>query len=125
MSRKSFSKSNHVEAEQSFWTSFEKENRTCIPIHIKNILKLSDWENYLSELKESDFEEIEMFVRSVEYLELIYKIKPNMQSMLLADRNKILLDYFGKNNYENPTDFSFSILDKNFLKSMMSHAKKK
>lgn len=95
-------KSESTSPCNKFWQKLEALSGVQIPVHIKNILRLNNFDNYLSfcSLNSEMLSELEIFV------------KEDMLDLLEEDCN--LQDYFGI-YHKNPTKFRFLIGDKALL----------
>lgn len=92
-----------------FWGLIEKELGLPISLHLKNILKLADLDNYAAiaglKVQGVNFLELEDFVRSENY----YSAVPSGTS---------LSDFYGNMFKRNRTAFKFSIGEKSILKQI-------
>lgn len=92
-----------------FWGLIEKELGLPISLHLKNILKLADLDNYAAiaglRVQGVNFVELEEFVKSENY----YSALPTGTS---------LSDFYGNTFKRNRTEFKFSIGEKSILKQI-------
>ncbi|XP_033219373.1 uncharacterized protein LOC117174394 [Belonocnema kinseyi] len=101
--------SNMTQEEQfrsEFWNKLQNGMRVWVPLHIKNILKLSNLDNAscLQDLDDAAIKELESFAKTI----MLKKVKNEPD----------LTQYYGVFN-EEPENFEFVIGDKLILKRMV------
>lgn len=113
--------SEYSKAAEEFWDFFETTNRTEVPLHLKNILYYTFWDNvsFLPNLKNKDISEIEKLVQSEQFKQRVLSTMELLQSE--SERENHLKNHYGE-FYNSTNQFSFTNLDKRFLKKIAEFA---